>query len=649
MFIRMKITKSNLRSLFPGLPFFILILYFLASSCQSTENYANLPPPNIVWINAEDISPALGCYGDAYATTPNIDRLASQGLLYRNAFATAPICAPSRSCLATGVYATSMGAQHLRSETPKPDSIHTLPELFREAGYFTTLYGKTDYNFDPEGLWQYWKTDEAPWRQRTAGQPFLSVFTFGMTHEGRGNFRHRYDEATAELPDSLRHDPALVTVPPYYPDHDSTRQLWARYYDLVTVFDRKVGDILDNLRSDGLLDSTIVFVFSDHGFGMPRYKRWLNETGLHVPLVVRVPEAYRHLAPEPPGSKRWEMVSFVDFVPTALRLAGIPIPAYMQGRPFLGLDIPAPREYIYGARSRADDMYEVSRAVRNNRYLYIRHYMPHLPYIQPGKIFSDEKESVRLLRKFRGTDAWPKQAERMFLPKPVEELYDLQNDPQELNNLTYSADHQTIKAGMHAILKNWILTTRDVGFLHEAEMMMRSKDATPYDLARDTARYDLPRILEAAEMVGTATIDQLKEKLGDEDSGVRFWAVIGLQARGEDAVPAIAELTALLKDPSPCVQTAAAEALCHLGKTVDALPVLAANVQSEEVWTALQAARSIELIGEAARPLAPVMRQVLAKYRAPAGSPRPYVDFNYAAFISWPLEVALASLGEPVQ
>ena len=277
------------KSINAGLAAGILLASLLLCGCQTAQQETR---PNIVWINAEDISPALGCYGDSLALTPHLDALAQRSVLFRQALAVAPICSPSRSTLATGIYPTTLGTEHLRSETPIPGFIQALPEHFREEGYFTSLYGKTDYNFEPEGLWEYWEPDEAPWRQRRTGQPFLSVFTFNFTHEGRGNSQEKYEEVADNMPASTRHRAADMPVPPYYPDTEEARSLWARYYDLVTAFDQKVGQMLQHLEDDGLLDDTIIFVYSDHGFGLPRYKRWLYDTGLRVPLIVYIPEKY---------------------------------------------------------------------------------------------------------------------------------------------------------------------------------------------------------------------------------------------------------------------------------------------------------------------------------------------------------------------
>jgi len=627
--------------------YFFLYL-FLSTIFTTVETQS--ASPNILWIVTEDISPKLGAYGDTYATTPNLDALAAKSIVFEKAYAPAPICSPARSSLIMGMHATSLGTQHLRTEIDKPDYLKTFPEHLQRKGYFTSNYGKTDFNFDPAGVWTYWEQDLAPWRQREAGQPFFSMINLGMTHEGRGNFRERYEEATQNLPDDLRHDPAKVTVPPYYPDTEESRDLWARYADLITAMDQTVGDILSDLEEDGLLDNTIVFFFSDHGHGMPRYKRWLNETGLHVPLIVHIPEKYQHLSPQQPGERNTDLVSFVDFASTVLNLAEAPLPSYMQGQPFLGRHLPSARSHIFASRSRADDMYEISRAVRNDRYLYVRHYMPQLPYIQQGRIFGNQKESFAMLRKLHESGELPEASERLWHPKPVEELYDLENDPQELNNLANDPDFQAVKQELRQQLHQHILRTRDVGLLSEAEGRMRANahGVSVYEYAQNEEWYDLPSILNAAEQVGSDNIANLTLLLQNADSGVRYWGAMGLLAAGEAARPASEALLGALTDASPSVQIVAAEALCKLGHCESALPVLARWMTDDRPWLALYACRTVQLLGEKAEPLVPTMQQVIAKNLSDPGGQRKYKDFNFASFIGWTLEEALVNNGVPV-
>lgn len=662
---------------------FVAALFTLTAFAFASAN----DRPNILWINAEDMSPHLGCYGHPDAVTPHIDGLASEGIVYRNAFATAPICSPARSCLATGLYATSLGTQHLRCEVRIPQRVVPLATRLRKLGYFCTNTGKSDYNFDPNGIWDAWNSKPAPWRERRDGQPFFAFITVGETHEGRINFVDRYQQATADLPDELKHDPAAVSIPPFYPDTPEIRGIFARMYDLATVFDHKVGQVIEQLKQDGDFDNTIIFIFGDHGNGLPRYKRWLNDSGLRVPLVVRVPPKFRQLSPvaglsEPAtgqgsasqrpttGITTDRLVSFVDFPATALSLAGVDIPPILQGEPFLGKTIAEPRQFVFGARSRADDMFEVSRSVFDGRFLYVRHFMPHLPYIQPGVIFDDRKDSFRELRKLHQAGQLNEHAARLWVKrKPVEELYDLQSDPHELNNLSASAEHEERKHALAKELQRWILEHRDSGFLPEAEYQIRASEAglTPFDVVQDPKRFDLNATLSAAWRVGQSsiTVEAILADLRHEEAGVRYWSAVALQAaaspdvagRSEPGIPppnrpaTVAALLATLSDTSPSVRIAAAEALLAVDdKSTDStgksLATLAECVQDDRPWVALQAARAIALTGSKAKPIVPAMKAVIDRNRSKPGSKRPYKDFNYASFTGWALEAALLACGE---
>lgn len=604
--------------------------------------------PNIVWINCEDIGPAIGAYGDSFAITPNLDQMAKEGILFKKAYATAPICSPSRSALITGMYATSLGTQHLRSDIKRPDFIKTLPELLKAGGYFTSNYGKTDYNFDPEGIYDYWENDLFPWRNRKKGQPFFSYYVFGMTHEGSVNFTSRWKENTKNLDASLFHDPDKVSVPVYHPNSEAFRNIWSHYYDNITVFDGIVGQILGALEADGLKDNTIVFFFSDHGPGLPRYKRWLYNTGLHVPFVAYIPQKYRQKYNLRQGIEYNDLVSFVDFAPTILNLIEMPVPETMEGVPFLGGDLPETRSYVIGARSRADNMYEKSRAVLDGKFIYIRNYMPHLPYIQPGYIFSDVKESFADLHRRRIAHALPAEAERMFATKAPEELYNLKNDPNELENLANLSEYKGHVQKMKRQLHTWVLDSRDTGFLPEAEYMIRSKESTPYEMAHDPKQYNITEILKAAELVGTTDQDAIVKAMQHKDSGVRYWGLIASKASLLPKKSFLPKWEKLLNDISPPVQIMAAEYLLHEDNNAKALEVLQKWVQDDRGWLALQAARSIELIGDKAKPLVPVLKEVLATKKGDNALGFPYKDFMFSAFTSWSIKWALYHCGEDV-
>ena len=344
--------------------------------------------PNILWITAEDMSPTLGCYGDKFAITPNIDRLAKQSVRYTKAFASAPVCSPSRSCLITGCYPPSLSTQQMRSGFAIPESMRGFPELLRKRGYYTSNNVKTDYNTGnyAEIIKHSWNESSATahWRKRTdKTQPFFSIFNLMTSHQSRSMvwpYERFKKEVQSKLSASEIHDPAKTPLPPYYPDTPLIRREVARFYDCVTAMDKEVGDILKQLEKDDLSKNAIVFFYSDHGSGMPRHKRALLESGMHVPLMIRFPKKWQHLAPAKPGTTTERLVSFVDYAPTVLSLTGIAIPEAMQGKPFLGSKNSKPRRYVYGHRDRVDEVRDLARSVRDSRYLYIRNYMPHLGY-----------------------------------------------------------------------------------------------------------------------------------------------------------------------------------------------------------------------------------------------------------------------------
>ncbi len=614
------------------------------------------PParPNILWITCEDTSPYLGCWGDAYAVTPNLDRFAGQAIRYTNAFSTAPVCAPARSCLITGVYATSLGTQNLRSDIRIPKQIEPFPKRLRVAGYYCSNNFKEDYNFKDKTIWDD-SSPTAHWRNRPTGLPFFSVFNLMCTHQGQinGSDEAFFEKYTSKLKPEERHDPKVLELPPFYPDTPMVRKIWARYYDLITTMDKQVGDLLGQLEKDGLAQSTIVFFFPDHGLGLPRFKRTLYDTGLRVPLMIRVPARYQHLAPYALGGKTDQLVSFVDFAPTVLSLAGLaPLP-HMQGQPFLGSFVVTPsgvssnaltgtlqtREYIFATHSRVDEAYDMSRCVRDKRYKYIRNFMPHLPYIQPSD-YCDQAEIMQELRRVAKEGGMAGIEKLLWEPtKPVEELYDTLTDPNEVKNLAGSpAQEQTLNR-MRRRLRDWMAQTKDTELLPEAEMHIRSAGSTPYEMARDPRKYDQARILATAELVGEGPriLPALADLLQDGDSAVRYWAAVALEALGPEAAPAKDALKKVLDDPSPDVHITAARVLCRLGSCDDALPVLAQDLLDRREVVVLHAARTVEMLGDKARPVVLQMGFAREKCKNLDGS---YRNDNYAMFIDWALKHA---------
>ena len=442
---------------------------------QETPEDSAVFRPNILWITCEDMSPNLGCYGDTYAVTPNLDRLAARGIRYSQAFSHAGVCAPSRSGLITGMYPTSLGSHHMRCTTSLPDFVKCFPEYLRNAGYFCTNQSKTDYNFEvPRTAWDIAKGAKAHWRSRKPGQPFFSVFNLTITHESQ--IRAAYEK--------LEHDPSLAVLPPYLPDTPLVRRDWARYHDLITKMDTQTGQLLDQLDEDGLADDTVVFFFSDHGVGLPRAKQWIYDAGTHVPLIVYFPEKYRHLAPAVPGSAVDRLVSFVDIGPSVLSLLELEIPGHIQGKPFLGKLAVEPRQYVYGVRDRMDERYDMNRTVRDDHYKYHRNYFPARPFAP----WLDYMEKLVTMQEWRRLQKEGKLtgvlAFFMQESKPVEELYDIQADPFEQVNLAGVPGHQEVLERMREAHFQWVRRTLDLGLLPEQDMRNRAHGSSEYEMAR---------------------------------------------------------------------------------------------------------------------------------------------------------------------
>jgi N-sulfoglucosamine sulfohydrolase len=474
--------------------------------------------PNILWISNEDMSPRLGAYGDALARTPNLDRLAAASIRFTNAFTTAPVCAPSRAAIITGMHQNAIGAQHMRTTEDRvpelpgpylavpPFYVKAFPEYLRAAGYFTSNRAKTDYQFGvPFTIWDD-LGPKAHWRNRPdKSQPFFSVFNLLVTHESQ-----IFPTSPARMGKPLVTDPAKIVVPPYYPDSPLVRTELARMYDNIADMDGEVGEILRQLDEDGLAENTVVFYWSDHGDGVPRAKRSLYDSGLRVPLMIRWPPSLT--PPFAPGTVSDQLVSFVDLAPTVLALARVAIPTHLQGRVLVGPSAGPEPDLIFAARDRMDIEYDMMRSARDKRFLYIRNFQPELPYA--GHIIyrnqSDiMQEWLRLQaeRKLTGPAAlW------MRTHRPAEELYDTRADPHQIENLAEDPAHRTTLERMRHAVTEWMSRSGDQGLINEAEMIQRMwpggvqpQTAQPYIVPRrstgDPVRLETQTFKEPMEVV----------------------------------------------------------------------------------------------------------------------------------------------------
>jgi N-sulfoglucosamine sulfohydrolase len=583
----------------------VILIFTLLFVCKTKEDQAN--PPNILWISIEDLTPMIGCYGDPLAETPTIDSLASVGVKFTNAFATAAVCSPARSAIITGMYATSLGTQHLRSETVVPDAIPILPSLLKEAGYYCSNNYKEDYNFDPVNAWNE-SSKNAHWRGRKEGQPFFAVFNLETTHQSQifgsdSLYEKRFEKY---LPVIERTDPNAIKLPSYYFDSPLIRKLWARYYDNVKIVDLQIKEILDQLKSDGLADNTIVFFFSDHGTGMPRGKRALYDSGLKVPFIVAAPEWYQKTYGLEPGTSIDRLISFVDFAPTVLNMLGQPIPAIMQGLPFLGASSDKENEFVYATSDRVDEAYEVVRSVRTKRFRYIRNFLPQLPLIQPNYYSDKSAINQELYRILAATpELTPAQQSMWQKKRPVEELYDTQSDPDETHNLAGEAAHGETLKKLRAANRQVMIDINDSGLTPEAYMYRISAGSTPYEALADTNVYPLSDLLNMIEKEYGNDMDQqqLLSYLTAEKPLFAYWTMIYLQYQDNLKEGVKDKLLSLTKQKDVFLAITAAETLAQFGLTDDSLPVLANALNSENPNHLLMAARAIELLGAKAAPI----------------------------------------------
>jgi arylsulfatase A-like enzyme len=582
------------------LPFMILLFVVRIPSTQAqTELTPNTAKPNILWITSEDNGPQLGCYGDSFADTPHIDAIAKRGMIYNHCWSNAPVCAPARTTIISGVFPTSLSAQHMRSHVALPPEVKLIPQYLRELGYYCTNNSKEDYNLvTPKDLWNE-SSNKAHWRKRKAGQPFFAVFNFTTSHESQIRTR----------PHKAIHDPEKVPVPPYHPDTPQVRQDWAQYYDKITAMDQQVGKIMAEFKQDGLEEETIIFYYGDHGSGMPRSKRWLYQSGLRVPMVIYVPPRFRDLAGEQykPESTNDRLISFVDLLPTLLSLTGQPIANHLQGKAFLGKQVSDNPKYIYGFRDRMDERIDMSRTVRDNSFHYVRNFYPHRPqgaYLD----YMFQTPTTQVWKKMFDEGKLNAAQSAFWKAKVPEELYDLKADPFELNNLAGSAEHQPTLERMRAELKSWMLGIRDLGLLPEGEVLQRAGQKAPYTIGHDENIVPIEKLFDAADLASRpqdGDLETLLVRRSSPEVGVRYWTVCGLLYRGQldrNRDEVVKAARAMVGDPSPYVRCVVHEIIARWGSEFDRTTSLNAllqlsNARIHGLFPALMALNHIDWCG----------------------------------------------------
>lgn len=533
--------------------------------------------PNILWILSEDSSHEyLRLYDSGGAATPRIEQLAAHGVVFDQAFSNAPVCSVARTTLMSGLYAPRALTQFHRCLAPSPLAAgwRLFPHYLREAGYHTSNNAKKDYNcVEGAGVWDV-SSKNASWRERPSPDtPFFHMRTLTTSHESSLHF----------TPEELRRSPpqaspAEQTLAPYHPDTPLFRATRARYLDRITQIDAQVGELVDELARDGLLERTFIFYFGDHGGVLPRSKGYLYESGLHVPLVVRVPERWRALVDRELGSRTAGFVSFVDFAPTMLALAGVPSPAHLDGRAFLGESVRAAevdaRDEAFGYADRFDERYDLTRSLRKGRYKYLRSFWPFYPDASQNNyryqmLAYDEWRTLHQRGELDAT------RDAFFQPRSPEALYDLESDPHETRNLAGDPAHAETLARLRGLLQQRLRALPDLSLLPESELMRRALEA-PIEFG-ERRRDELTTLLGIADLELLPFPEarpRIERALADDDPWRRYWGLIVCTSHGESARPLVPRAQELLEDPQPLVRVRAAEFLGAIGAADPVSPLL---------------------------------------------------------------------------
>ena len=501
--------------------------------------------PNILWLSAEDIGPHLGCYGYEIET-PAIDAFSRGSLRFKNAWSTYPVCAPARTTVITGMYATSLGAGNMRCAAAKPASLKLLPELLRDSGYYCTNNSKKDYNLkDVADVWNQ-SSSKAHWKNRPEEKPFFAVFNFTGTHESK--IRNKNHEQQI--------DPKSVSLFPYWPDTPEVRKDWAQYLDNIQTLDAWFGKHLKSLKDAQIADDTIVLFWGDHGSGMPRHKRFAGDSGLRVPMIVHVPEKWKSLWSNEyqAGATSDRLVSFVDLAPTVLRAAGVTVPETMQGSTFLGAETTAPK-YNYGIRNRMDERNDVSRSITDGKYIYIRNFMSHLPHGQLV-VYQQMTPTTSVWHQLFLSGKLNDVQAAFWKPRAKEELYDLEADPHETVNLASEPAKKEKLDQLRAALRKKQLQIVDLDLVPESVLhKFEQETGKPRISYAQSQGFRMQDLLDAAEG------KSITENLISARVELQYWAIVNLISQADPLSSETQKsISSLMENsPSPTIRVKAAE------------------------------------------------------------------------------------------
>lgn len=569
----MKRIKYQFRNPLSGFSILLMALFLGACSNEQDER------PNILWITFEDTSDfELGLYGNKLVPTPNAERLAEKGVMFTNVSSLAPHCSPARSSIISGSPSTKYGNDWHRCEHRVPEEIYFFPKLMREAGYYCTNNSKTDYN-TLKTQWQevsgqVWDecNNKASYNspKRKEGQAFFSVFNSMISHQGR------IATVNSSMRTDRKIDPESIELPPYVPDLPEMRDDFAWHYESVLLIDKWLGLILDNLEENGEAENTIIFFYSDHGGPMPQGKEFPYDVGYRVPFIVYVPEKWKDLTSFNPGSQSDRLIDFSDLAPTVLNLAGLRIPANMDGEAFLGKNPAKEKPYQYSFRTNAHTHYDPSRIVYDGRYRYIRNYTPHHPH-GVWQWYNAKMPALKAWTRYWLEGEAEGVENRFFVEKPTEMLFDLQEDPWEVNNLAGMTEYEDKLEELREANSRRVRETMDLGFFPFYQRF-KSDSLSMYEWVRETG-YDLDELLTAAEKASEGKLEHLSYLsacLTSEKPELRFWGASGLAliAKHHPDMKCPEELRKAVHDKAPAVASAAGEALCYLGMEEEAVPAL---------------------------------------------------------------------------
>ncbi len=547
----------------------LVFTILLANLARATER------PNVVWLLSEDNSKHfLKLFDEHGAETPRIEALAKHGLVFEHAFSNSPVCSVARTTLMAGCYGPRIGTQfHRRSVTvPLPGDLRMFPAYLRQAGYYTSNNRKKDYNaIEGKGVWDA-SSAKASWRGRKADQPFFHMQSFGASHESSLHF-----SAEQMRQQKTGTDPDTVFIPPHHPPTSTFRYTYARYHDRIQQIDAQIGNVIDQLEEDGLLEDTFVFYFGDHGGVLPRSKGYVYETGLHVPLVVRVPKNWVNLVDAKLGTRQRGFVSFIDFGPSVLSLAGIKVPEEVDGRPFLGQDVKTGeverRDEAFGYADRFDEKCDLVRSLRKGKFKYIRSYQPFnydglqnnyryrmLAYAEWRELYRAGKLNAR--------------QRQFFEPRAAEALYDLERDPYETSNLAADPNYSGQLLDLRNRLADRVKDLPDLSLYPESHLVAAAIDnPTRFGQRQKTEIAALVDIADLSLLSFDKAQPRLAQALKSDERWQRYWGLIACSSHGQAATP-MADLARKLasKDPELLVRVRAAEFLALIGQA-DPVPV----------------------------------------------------------------------------